>query len=297
MPPFRADRLATLYLFHPLRNLHRQAAGIPILMYHSISAPNDSNRHPYYQTVTSPHVFEQHLKFLRDSGYKSIGLTDALSRLHESPPDHARTVVITFDDGFADFYSQAFPLLSQYGFTATMFLPTSYIDRAPRKFKGVECLTWSQARELQKAGMHFGSHTVTHPQLKNLGPKELETEIRCSKRTIEDELGTAVASFSYPYAFPETDGPFRQRLGGLLEENGYQNGVSTIIGTANAAGARFFLKRLPINTCDDLPLFRAKLEGGYNWLHTVQYASKFLTAHPAESDKGPGEKIQFEGTK
>jgi len=281
--PFRVDRFATLHFFHPLRRLGVGRAGIPILMYHSISDSDDSSRHPYYRTVTSPGVFEQHLKFLRDNGYKSISLSDAVSRLRAGAPDNERTVVITFDDGFRNFHSQAFPLLNKYGFSATMFLPTSYIDRDTRKFKGVDCLTWRQVRDLQKAGMHFGSHTVTHPQLKNVGPKELETEIRCSKQTIEDELGRAVASFAYPYAFPETDSAFRQRLHGLLEKNGYENGVSTIIGTADDAGARFFLKRLPMNSFDDVPLFRAKLEGGYDWLHALQRGSKLLPTAPWRS--------------
>jgi len=297
MPAFRADRLATLYFFHPLRRLRAQATGIPILMYHSISDAHDSSRHPYYRTVTSPQVFGRHLTFLHDRGYKTISLCDAVQLLRGPEADMQRAVVITFDDGFQDFYMHAFPHLTGHGFSATMFLPTAYIDDNVRKFNGVECLTWSQIRELQKAGIQFGSHTVTHPRLKHLNMRDLGDEVRCSKERIEQELGSSVASFSYPYAFPETDRVFRQRLGGLLEKNGYQNGVSTIIGTANTSGARFFLRRLPINSCDDLPLFRAKLEGGYDWLHALQYASKFVATHPAGSDNGPGEKMKFEGSK
>ena len=274
--PFRADRLATLYLFHPLQKLRRQAARIPILMYHSISAPDDSDRHPYYRTVTAPRVFEQHLKFLHDSGYKSIGLTDAVSRLREGAPPNERTVVITFDDGFEDFYSQAFPLLSQYGFTATMFLPTSYIDRDTRKFNGVECLTWSQVRELRKAGIEFGSHTVTHPQLRDVSTEQMRTEVGRSKADIEEKLGERVEAFAYPYAFPETDAAFVQTLHGALQESEYRSGVTTVIGRAGRTDNPFFMRRLPVNSADDSRFFQAKLEGGYDWLHTAQYASKLL---------------------
>ncbi|MDQ2844695.1 MAG: polysaccharide deacetylase family protein, partial [Acidobacteriota bacterium] len=59
-----------------------------------------------------------------------------------------------------------------------------------------------------------------------------------------------------------------------LERAGYEHGVSTILGTADASGDRFFLRRLPVNSCDDTRLFRAKLEGGYDWLHGLQYAAK-----------------------
>ena len=77
---FRADRLATLCFFHPLRRLQPRQPKIPILMYHSISASVETNKHPYYRTATAPRVFEEQIRFLHDHGYKSIGLTDAASR-------------------------------------------------------------------------------------------------------------------------------------------------------------------------------------------------------------------------
>jgi peptidoglycan/xylan/chitin deacetylase (PgdA/CDA1 family) len=248
---------------------------IPILMYHSISDSNDSNRHPYYRTVTTPRVFEQHMKFLRDDGYQTIGLSEAVQRLKGPTEAAEKKVAITFDDGFEDFYSNAFPVLSKYRQSATMFLPTAYIGHQARKFKTTECLTWKQVRELQEAGMQFGSHTVTHPQLRTLDTRDVEDEVRRSKDEIENELGSPVTSFSYPYAFPEADSAFTQRLGTILEETGYENGVSTIIGKAKAAKGRFFMSRLPANSSDDIPLFSAKLNGGYDWLHMLQLGSKF----------------------
>lgn len=253
-------------------------------MYHSISDSGDSGRHPYYRTATGPRVFDEHLKFLHDRGYKTITLGDAVRRLHASEAAEERAVVITFDDGFQDFYSQAFPLLSKYNQSATVFLPTAYIDNGPRKFNSIECLTWGQVRELQKAGIQFGSHTVTHPQLRNLTMQDVRHEIQSSKKRIEDELGSSVAPFSYPYAFPETDGEFRRRLQDVLEECGYENGVSTVIGTANRAANIFFFKRLPVNGCDDRRLFEAKIEGGYDWLHPLQYASKLLSEKAGSRD-------------
>jgi peptidoglycan/xylan/chitin deacetylase (PgdA/CDA1 family) len=199
--------------------------------------------------------------------------------MHGSAGDAQRPIVITFDDGYEDFYTHAFPILETYGFNSTVFLPTAYIGETPRQFNGAECLTWSQIRELRRAGIEFGSHTVTHPQLKSLKPEDVRDEIRSSKATIEQQLGCAVKSFAYPYAFPETDRTFRQRLRGFLEESGYENGVSTIIGTADRTGDRYFMKRLPVNSCDDPRLFRAKLEGAYDWLHTVQHVSKLIGAY------------------
>lgn len=285
----RADRLATLYLFHPVRRLARSAtATVPILMYHSISAADDSRSHPYYRTVTSAEVFQDHVKFLRENGYRAVSLSDAVSLTQGSALEAEKHFVTTFDDGFQDFYTQAFPILSRYGYTATVFLPTAYIGNTPRKFNGVECLTWRQVRELQTAGVDFGSHTVTHSQLRDLDTLKAQAEVRCSKDTIEGELGRAVKSFSYPYAFPETDRVFRQRLREALQEAGYENGVSTIIGRVDRNDESLFMKRLPVNSFDDRRLFRAKLEGGYDWMHSAQYAAKRMDVSWLRSKKSQG---------
>ena len=280
MTRFRADRLATLHVFHPLQRLARPGmARIPILMYHSISGMDDSHRHPYFRTVTSARVFEEHVRFLRENGYKAASLSDAV-RLTQGPAEEAeKRFVMTFDDGFQDFYTQAFPILSRYGYTATVFLPTAYIGDTPQEFNGVECLTWCQVRELRTAGVDFGSHTVTHSQLRDLDKRKVEYEVRASKEEEEEQLGCPVTSFAYPYAFPESDGAFKNRLREILQEAGYQNGVSTIIGRANRNDDTLFMKRLPINSSDDRRLFRAKLEGGYDWLHAVQSMHKAVNAH------------------
>jgi hypothetical protein len=244
-------------------------------MYHSISEQEKCARHPYFRTATDPRVFGEQLKFLYDSGFKVVSLSDAVGV--ESGPGitSERPVVITFDDGFEDFYTDAFPLLHRYGYSATVFLPTAYIGDTARSFNGTPCLTWSQVRELKAEGIHFGSHTVTHPQLQTLKVKDIREEVHCSKQIIEEKLGAPVKSFAYPYAFPETDRRFKQSLRMTLEEAGYENGVCTSIGTADPKTCeRLFLKRLPANSCDDPRLFQAKLEGGYDWLHTLQYAAK-----------------------
>jgi peptidoglycan/xylan/chitin deacetylase (PgdA/CDA1 family) len=274
----RTDALASLYLFRPLRWGTSPEGRVPILMYHSVSGSRQENRHPYYQTVTTPEAFDCQMKLLRDNGYTVVSLHEAVTRIESSTRPAARTVVITFDDGFQDFYTNAFPILDKYGFSAAVFLPTAHVGEVARSFNGTECLTWSQVRELQSAGIEFGSHTVTHPELKNLNTDDLRYELRGSKETIEERLGCPVTSFAYPYAFPETDRSFRQKLRGILEESGYENGVSTILGTADRAGDRYFMKRLPVNTHDDSRLFRAKLDGAYDWLHKVQYASKLIAS-------------------
>ncbi|MFQ5737589.1 MAG: polysaccharide deacetylase family protein [Acidobacteriota bacterium] len=246
-------------------------------MYHSISDGQEKNTHPYYRRITAPHVFVEHMGFLHENNYFAVSLSEAINRMQAPSHDSQRRVVITFDDGYKDFYTRAFPILSNYGFGATVFLPTAYVGDTSLRFKGIDCLTWSQVRELRKAGVVFGSHTVNHRQLKALRDVDIEYEMRCSKQTIEEKLGCQVESFAYPFAFPETDKEFKKKLRDMLYAAGYKNGVSTIVGTAGRADDIFFMRRLPVNSCDDPRLLKAKLEGGYDWVHNPQYLFK-LTA-------------------
>lgn len=275
----RFDRFATLYLFNPLQSLVASGnRSIPILMYHSITDDDEARLHPYYRTATSPVVFKQHMKQLRELGYRTLQMADAV-KLLQGGGSTRECAVVTFDDGYADFYRHAFPELNCHGFTATVFLPTAYIGMASAQFKGKDCLTWSEVRELRKYGICFGSHTVTHPQLSALDSRKVKDEIVSSKRMIEDKLGESVDSFSYPFAFPEADKPFIRLLRKHLVDSGYDQGVSTCIGTACSEEDSYFLSRVPMNSLDDIPLFSAKLQGGYNWLRKVQYFSKWLKAH------------------
>ena len=165
MAQFRADRLLTLYAAQPARRLMPLGPGrVPILMYHSISRNREAST-SLFSDCYQPGDLRATVEFLHQNGYKTVTLSDAIGRMQTWQASE-QTVVITFDDGYRDFYTEAFPVLNRHSYSATVFLPTAYIGESPRKFNGRECLTWSQVRELKTAGIDFGSHTVTHPQLK-----------------------------------------------------------------------------------------------------------------------------------
>jgi peptidoglycan/xylan/chitin deacetylase (PgdA/CDA1 family) len=269
------DRTLSVYLCHPFaRRLNGwRRPRIPILMYHSIREGTEG-RHAYYETNTSPRVFAQHMKFLHENGYRALGWDEALQ---EAPgAANQKSVVITFDDGYADFYRYAFPILSEHSLTATVYVITGLMKDQRTCFKGTECLTLSEIRELHSQGISIGSHTVSHPELKLLPQDEVEHELSESKKSLEDALGAPVKSFAYPFAFPEAERGFVRSLADLLNQCGYEYGVTTILGTAHPGANRWILPRLPVNSWDDLRFFRAKLEGAYDWLHGPQWIHKKL---------------------
>ena len=275
----RLDRIFSILLFGPLvrRKRFNKNKKIPVLMYHSISNEEEKDVHPYYGINTKPAIFAEQMRYLFDSGCVVAGLDTALDRIHSRSGDPDKLVVLTFDDGYLDFYTDALDILRRFEFTATVYLPSSFIhDKTSVKFKGKDCLTWDKVRELSGAGHRFGSHSATHRKLKDLRRKEIEEEIRHSKAVIENKIGKPVDSFSYPYAFPEEDREYKACLRGLLEEAGYRNGVSTNIGRISSEDDRYFLKRIPVNSFDDIDLFQAKIKGAYDWMFTVQKVYKHL---------------------
>jgi peptidoglycan/xylan/chitin deacetylase (PgdA/CDA1 family) len=219
------------------------------------------------------------MRYLRDNHYKALDLEEAGAVL-EAGESSQHLVVLTFDDGYRDFYTEAYPILEECGLRATVFVVSGFTGDDRLERGGNEYLTWAEVRELSARGIRIGSHTMTHPRLYNLTPAELDAEVGVSKAMLEQKAGERVSTFSYPFAFPEADGGFVRRLKNTLEAHGYRAGVSTVIGTARKSSDRMILPRLPVNSWDDPALFQAKLEGGYDWLHSIQYFHKVLKGEP-----------------
>ena len=278
MTNFRSDRILTLYFFYPLvkKTFFTHKPSIPILMYHSISEKKEDTVHPYYCINTTPEIFYTHMIFLRENSYSVINLNEALQILRKPTYPSKRYAVITFDDGYRDFYNEAFPILKDYGYTATVFLPTGYISDNRLSFKKKGCLTWDEVRQLHNQGISFGSHSITHSELQSLKYNDLQYEIQKSKETIENKIGAKVESFCYPSRFPEEKRNFIIYLRNLLRKNGYGHGVSTRIGTTSQNDDSYFMKRIPINSMDDISFLKAKLEDGYNWLYHIQRLKKIF---------------------
>lgn len=120
------------------------------------------------------------------------------------------------------------------------------------------------------SGIELGAHTVTHPVLPRLPWPEIEREVRTSKSVIEEQAGRPVRSFAHPYAFPQERTDYMRRLEEVLQEAGFNSGVTTCVGLVHRGDPQFTLCRLPANNGDDSKFLLAKLGGHYDWVGCVQ---------------------------
>ena len=238
----------------------------PILMYHQV-APTAPAAYARY-TVT-PAVFGRHVRILATLGYRTISL-ERLNAAHTAGiPLPKRTVVITFDDGFADTVRYAVPELNRHGFTATFFVVAGLIGRSSewtRRRRGIEMpLSDMRAlRDLADAGFTVGSHTITHRPLSDLEETECRYELRESKRRLEEELGCEVRDVAYPYG--STNELVRQ----AAADCGYRTACSTIDGISEATDDPLMLRRVHITGADSLADFLCRIGTGHPIRNLVQ---------------------------
>lgn len=171
---------------------------MPILTYHSL---DDSG------SIVSVHpkVFAEQMACLAKHGIRAMNLREAVSYREKTGDWQSNSVVLTFDDGFENFYEHAFPILMQYRFTATVFLISDYVGKqnywdAPLPKLGKRSLmSWNQAREISANGIEIGAHSRTHKDLCHSHQTEVEREMFDSKSEIEQRIENRVESFAYPY--------------------------------------------------------------------------------------------------
>jgi len=189
---------------------HSKEKKIPILMYHSISEPERVNNQ-LWPFAVSPALFTEHIKYLYEHGYTSLTITQLITLLYhnrQSLPE--QPVVVTFDDGYADFFANALPVLKRHNFVATIYIPTAFVGSTSnwllREREATHpILTWDQIVEINGQGIECGGHSHTHPQLDLLPLSTARREIVQSKELLEHHLGQKIASFCYPHGYHSVD--------------------------------------------------------------------------------------------
>jgi peptidoglycan/xylan/chitin deacetylase (PgdA/CDA1 family)/SAM-dependent methyltransferase len=227
---------------------------LPILMYHRV-APAGSTAMARYRVT--PEAFETQLQYLHETGYYSITLDEWQTAVFSRRPLPGRAILLTFDDGHWDFLTHAWPLLQRYGFSATVFLVADQIGRtnAWDQIYGEELplLGWEEIRELQAAGVEFGSHSASHRHLTGLSSAEIVREAIRSRAVLERGLGIPVRAFAYPYGAED------RVVQHLIGACGYVFGLSCRPGPAGFQSSLLALPRIEITGFDTLREFVTKL--------------------------------------
>ncbi|MGD0114739.1 MAG: polysaccharide deacetylase family protein [Dehalococcoidia bacterium] len=175
---------------------------LPILMYHRV-CDQPRSQDPL-GLCTQPQDLDRVLRYLTVHRYRFVSLDAALRALVAGKAKGQRLACLTFDDGYRDFYTTAFPILQKHGASATVFLVVDRLGDTNRWDDGyglppVPLMDQRQVRELDAAGIELGSHTLSHPRLTQLGAPEQAREIIDSRKALEAMLGHSVSYFCYPH--------------------------------------------------------------------------------------------------
>ncbi|MHA3980115.1 polysaccharide deacetylase family protein [Halovulum sp. GXIMD14794] len=192
---------------------------LAVLGLHKIGEPSDPVWETWNYVPTTE--FTRMLDVIERSGWDVIDL-DLLRRSFANPsliPE--RALLITFDDGYLSTLTEALPALRDKGYPAVVFVPTAYVGGTNSFDFNVEpteaMCGWSELAELNANGVAVQGHTVTHPQLSEIGDADLAYELKASRQVLEDRLGTPVDSLAYPYG--NADNP--SLTADFLSEVGY----------------------------------------------------------------------------
>ena len=223
--------------------LMRSAPGVPVLNYHQVEEKNGN------PLTLWPDQFEAQMAYLAAEGYTTITIDEMMDALENGTPLPEKPVIITFDDGYADNYEYAYPILKKYGFKATIFLIYDFTNTYPNY------LTWEQINEMKESGLiHFESHTMTHANLAELtSADELRHEIADSHDLLSEKLGYDMHYIAYP------GGRVNEEIEEITRAAGYRGGFTVHYGLSTPAEGPYQMDRIPIFGANMHTLTRFKL--------------------------------------
>ncbi len=223
--------------------LMHSATGVPVLNYHQVEE-KDGN-----PLTLWPDQFEAQMDYLAAEGYTTITIDEMMDALENGTPLPEKPVIITFDDGYADNYEYAYPVLKKYGFKATIFLIYDFTNTYPGY------LTWDQIEEMKDSGLiRFESHTMTHANLAELtSTDELRHEIADSHDLLSEKIGYDMHYIAYP------GGRANGEIEEITQASGYRGAFTVHYGLSTPEEGRYQMDRIPIFGANQHTLTRFKL--------------------------------------
>lgn len=206
----------------------QQSQSIPVLMYHHIRSFDNPADTIGTNLSVDPATFAAQLDYIKSQGYSTITFSElSLGSLPEKP------VILTFDDGYENFYQNAYPELKLRGMKAVSFIITGSMSG--------DYMTEAQIKELSDNGFEIGAHTVSHPDLSAATAARVTKEITDSKTQLESIIGKSVISFCYP------SGKYSDAVENEVKSAGYLYATTTKGGVANFSGDNLALSRYRVN--------------------------------------------------
>lgn len=234
-----------LFFIFFMPNSALAAGGVPILTYHYVDYnPNKSDTARDALSVT-PDKFDAQMGYLSQNGYTPVTLDTLYAIFSKQASMPAKPVVLTFDDGYDNFYRVVYPILQKYNFHAVAFIPTGLIG-------GSYYMNWDQIKEIQKSGLvTFEGHSVTHPNLAGMSYDSAYKQLVDSKHVLQSQTGYPVNFVAYP--FGSTNGSVQA----AAQKAGYVGGVGT--GYGKAYNPSMNMRRIKVSGSWNISQFASRL--------------------------------------
>lgn len=226
----------------------------PILVYHSVCADPPDWIAPY---SVSPKTFSAHLDAVAESGRQPLTVSQYADGLRGAAPLPPAAVLITVDDGFADFADHVLPALADREMPGTLYVTTGALadKRQESVLPSARMLRSTDLPGLERAGVEIGSHSHTHRQMDILPAREVEHELSLSGRILADTLGHSIRSFAYPHGY------WRRRILPLIREAGFDSACAVGNSPSRAHDHMLTLPRLMVRAHTDARAVAAWLAG------------------------------------
>jgi peptidoglycan/xylan/chitin deacetylase (PgdA/CDA1 family) len=226
-------------------------------MYHFVTDEPPADELDWSLTVTVPD-FTRQVRYLRCAGYYSITLSQLHDAMHGGAPLPEKPIILTFDDGYRDAYTNAFPILRSGGFGGTFGIVTDWVGQP-------DYVTWDHLREMAAAGMEIASHTVSHPDLGREFDDVVRDQLSRSKQLLEEQLGLPVPFFVYPAGEPFRSGTLERQaqVATMAQEAGYRGALTTRPNMWQDPFAPYALNRVRISGGTDIYKFAENIWGSH----------------------------------
>jgi peptidoglycan/xylan/chitin deacetylase (PgdA/CDA1 family) len=224
----------------------RAAIRVPILMYHYIRVnPVASDTLGFNLSVT-PQNFRDQMDWLTANGYHPVDFNDLRAYFSGKGYLPSRPVVLTFDDGYADLYTDAYPILQAHHFKAVAYLVAGFLGSTHN-------VSRTQVQEMDAHGIEIAAHTVTHPDLTKLATARMQWEITQSKQDLEQLTGHPILDFCYPA------GQFNPNIEQALADAGFSTATTEQVGTLHSMQDRYAWTRVRVSGGENLTAFAGSL--------------------------------------